>query len=273
MLPIFVINLDRRPDRLRSIAANLDQIGLKANRIPAVDARTVTDEELNERVSLNGSFRSIKLDRGAGACVLSHLQAFDMFLSDSEAPAALILEDDAELADDLPMFIESIDWWPVGARLVKLETWGRKARLLGRVCAEPYRGRELRRIAVFVAGACGYIVSRESAHYLLNECRNVTYPMDHVLFDVRNCTIARSLRPIQVLPGLVCQPNKIVDSNLDEFREAAGSTRGLRRVLKNIKTIPHKFVTTGRMVVGEIEHCEMVFRSRVSIEPSINKPH
>ena len=263
MLPVFVINLDRRPDRMRSIAANLDQLGLKAQRISAVDARTVTDEELNERVNLNGSFRSIELDRGAGACVLSHLRALDTFLSASDAPAALILEDDAELAADLPMFIEAIDWWPIDAQLIKLETWGKRGRLFSRTCAEPHRGRELRRIAVFVAGACGYIISRGSARYLLDKCRNVIYPMDHVLFDVRNCKIARDLRPIQVLPGLVGQPKKILDSDLDEFREIEGPSRGLRRVLKNFKTTPHKILTTGRILVGEIERCEMVFRSTV----------
>lgn len=263
MLPVFVINLDRRPDRMRSITANLDRLGLKAHRIPAVDARTVTDEELNERVSLDGFFRAIEFDRGAGACVLSHLRALDTFQSSSDAPAALILEDDAELAADLPMFIESTEWWPTDAKLVKVETWGKKGRLLSRACAEPYRGRELRRIAVFVAGACGYIISRDSAGYLLNRCRNVAFPMDHVLFDVRNSRIARDLRPIQVLPGLVCQPKKKLDSDLDEFRAVAGLRRSLRRIPKNFKTIPHKIASAGKFVVGDIERCDMVFRSKV----------
>ena len=263
MLPVFVVNLDRRPDRMRSIAANLNRLGLKACRIPAVDARTVTDEELTERVSLDGFFRAVEFDRGAGACVLSHLRALDTFLSSSEAPAALILEDDAELAADLPTFIDSIDWWPADAKLVKIETWGKKGRLLSRACAEPYRGRELRHIAVFVAGACGYIVNRDSARYLLENCRNVTFPMDHVLFDVRNSRIARYLHPIQVLPGLVYQPNKKLDSDLDEFRAVAGLRRGLRRIPKNFKTFPHKIVSAGKFVVGDIERCDMVFRSRV----------
>ena len=239
----------------------MDQMGLKAYRIPAVDARTVTDEELNERVCLTGSFRAVELDRGSAACVLSHLRAFDTFLSSSNAPAALILEDDAVLAADIPMFIKSTDWWPVDTKIVKLETWGKKGRLLSRQCREPYRGRELRRIAVFVAGACGYIVSRNTAHYLLDECYNVIYPMDHVLFDVRNCKVARNLRPIQVTPGLVCQPNNAIDSDVDQFREVKGSTRGLRRALKNIRTTPHKIVTAGKIAVGNVERCEMDFIS------------
>ena len=248
---------------MRSITANLDQLGLKARRIPAMDARIVTDRQLNERVSLDGFFRGIEFDRGAGACVLSHFRALDTFLSSSDAPAALILEDDAQLAADLPMFIESTDWWPAGATLVKIESRGKKGRLLGRVCTEPYRGRELRRIAVFVAGACGYIISRDSARYLLDRCRKVTFPVDHVLFDVRNSRIARDLRPLQVLPGLVCQPNEELDSDLDEFRTGGGLKRALRRVPKNIKTIPHKIVSAGKFVMGDIERCEMVFRSKI----------
>lgn len=263
MLPIYVINLDRRPDRLRWITANLDRLGLKAYRIPAIDARTVTDEELNVRVRLGGFLGGIEFDRGAAACVLSHVRALDTFFSTSDAQAALILEDDAELADDLPMFLESTDWWPADISLVRIEGWRKKARLLGRVCAEPYRGRELRRIAVFIAGACGYIIGRDPARYLLDKCRNVTFPMDHVLFDVRNSRIARNLRPTQLLPGLVCQPNEELDSDLDEFRAGGGLRRDLRRVPKNIRTIPHKIVSAGRYVVGDIERCDIVFRSKV----------
>ena len=146
MLPIFVINLDRRPDRMRSIVVNLDQLGLKAHRIPAVDSRTVTDEELNERVSLNGSSRSIELDRGAGACVFSHLQALDKFLSGSDALAALMLEDDAELAADVPALLESTGWWPAGAKIIRLENLHRHSRGLWRPSGKTPNGRDLRRL-------------------------------------------------------------------------------------------------------------------------------
>ncbi len=263
MLPIFVINLDRRPDRMRSIAANLDRLGLKAHRIPAVDAKTVSDEELHERVCFTGLFRTMEFDRGAGACVLSHLRALETFLTASDAPAALVLEDDAELAADLPMFIESVDWWPTDTGLINFETRNNKWRLFSPVCAEPHHGRELRRIEVFVAGACGYVANRDSARHLLDNCRNIAFPMDHVLFDVRNCKIARNLRPVQVLPGLVCQPKKLVDSDLDEFRKRMEAGRAFRRAMKNVKTIPHKIVTGGRVALGQIERCETVYRSKV----------
>ena len=176
MLPIYVINLDRRPDRMQSITDGLHRLGLKVSRVPAVDARTVTDEELNERVRLGGSFGGIEFDRGAAACVLSHVRALDTFLSTSDAQAALILEDDAELADDLPMFLESTDWWPADVNLVRIEGWRKKGRLLSRVCAEPYRGRELRRIAVFIAGACGYIIGRDTARYILDKLSQRFFP-------------------------------------------------------------------------------------------------
>ncbi len=39
VLPIYVINLDRRPDRLAAIAADLDRLGLPFERIKAVDGQ------------------------------------------------------------------------------------------------------------------------------------------------------------------------------------------------------------------------------------------
>ena len=47
-IPAYVINLDRRPDRWKAISANLDRIGVKAERIPAVDARLLEQQEQRE---------------------------------------------------------------------------------------------------------------------------------------------------------------------------------------------------------------------------------
>ena len=125
-IPIFVINLDRRPERFESITNDLDRLGLEAVRVSARDARTVSDEELRARVDLDAPMR--KMGRGSAATLLSHIVAMEMFLSTS-SPVALILEDDAELANDLPLFLRSLDWWPTDASLVKLEAHGAKLRV------------------------------------------------------------------------------------------------------------------------------------------------
>ena len=101
-LPVFVINLDRRPDRLEFVTDQLDRIGMKAQRIAGVDAQTVKMEGVT-RVDLEGqSMRGRRLDRGAAACILSHFTAMQAVVN-SGAEAGLILEDDAVLASELPL--------------------------------------------------------------------------------------------------------------------------------------------------------------------------
>ena len=48
-LPVFVINLDRRPDRWAAMSTQLDRLGIGAVRIPAVDARLLAAQEEWER--------------------------------------------------------------------------------------------------------------------------------------------------------------------------------------------------------------------------------
>ena len=58
---------------------------------------------------------------GAVACAWSHRKALRAFLDTGES-AALILEDDIEAAPDTPSLLESVDWWPPDAHVIRLET-------------------------------------------------------------------------------------------------------------------------------------------------------
>ena len=53
MLPVLIIHLDRRSDRFQIVAGDFGRLGLKAERVSAVDAATATDGELSERVNLD----------------------------------------------------------------------------------------------------------------------------------------------------------------------------------------------------------------------------
>ena len=119
-LPVFVINLDRRPDRWEAMSAQLDRLGIGAVRIPAVDGRLLAAQEERDR-GRNGNPPGRDLSLGETACVWSHRDALRAFLDTGER-AALILEDDVELAPDTPSLLESVDWWPPEARVIRLET-------------------------------------------------------------------------------------------------------------------------------------------------------
>ena len=261
-LPIYVINLDRRPDRLRAIAADFGRLGLEVERVPAVDAATVTDRALRERVNLD--FQVGKMGRGSEANVLSHCRALETFLGTS-SPAALVLEDDAEPASDLPHFLRSLDWWPEPFGLVKFEAFGQRELFFDRECALRHRGRQLRPIALWTAGSAGYMVNRDAACDILNMCRNVTMPIDHVLFDLRVSRLARRLRPVQVLPGLVRQRTEEADSDIEAMKRAMQPARLARRWYRlrwHSVAIPRKAVVRSKALFGRTEKLLLEFADR-----------
>lgn len=259
-IPIFVINLDRRPDRMRSIAGQLDRLGLEATRVPAVDARNLTDDELRARVNSDGGHRLRALDRAEVACTLSHLRAMEMFLAAVDAPAALILEDDAELASDLPLFVDNVDWWPENAELVKIETqdWKRH-RVFGPECGPRFHGRQLRRILLWTPASGGYMLGREAAEVVLAACGTIADSTDRILFDLRVSETARRLRPVQVLPGLVRQRLGEFESDLVRVRKENPRTGGIGRLRRYLTVLPREAVVRGQRLSGYASRMPMDF--------------
>ncbi len=201
-LPVFVINPDSRPDRWAAMSAQLDRLGIPAERIPAVDARLLAAQEEWEQRTNGNAPEWHADDLGAVACALSHCKAWGALLA-TRHPAALVLEDDAELASDLPALLESLDWWPAGVSLVRLENDREKVRLLGPERGRTPAGRSLRALAHRNAGAGGYLIRREAVAEALAACRRAEMPVDRVLFDLRRSKTARHLRPMQVVPAMV----------------------------------------------------------------------
>ncbi len=90
-----VINLDRSPERLASIRTNLEGLGVPFTRIAAVDAKQLTDAEVNAVYdpARNARRYFAPLKRGEVACFLSHRKAWAHFLA-SGADFLVLLEDD-----------------------------------------------------------------------------------------------------------------------------------------------------------------------------------
>jgi len=110
MIPIaYVINLDRDTKRMSGTADNLSRLGIKYERIPAVNGGALT----NSATLIDGPRYRVRNRRdeprpGEIGCYLSHLKAIDTFLR-TEAPWCLILEDDVELSSDCPKLFETLD--------------------------------------------------------------------------------------------------------------------------------------------------------------------
>ena len=189
MLPVFIINLDRRPDRWKVMSAQLDRLGIEALRIAAID-----------KENLAGDPALLRLGAGHVACARSHYKAMQA-LVDCGAPAALILEDDVEIGDSVPGLIASLGWWPGEHGLVKLaetsitsdaRSW------LGPPVGTTPDGRAFRRILGKLLGAQGYLIDYDAALEVLETAPATPMPIDHLLFDLGNVCIRRRPQGVEV---------------------------------------------------------------------------
>jgi len=211
MLPVFVVNLDRRPDRWVAVVENLGRLGVVPIRIPAIDAETVSDRELRKRVALDKPFQP--LSRGAEACILSHCKAWEALLA-SPYPAALVAEDDAQFAADIATVLDPTGWWPEGAGLIKLEAARNKKRHLGAECGRTLGGRQIYPLLRFPGGSTGYLIDRRAAETALCLCVEVDVSIDRFLFDISASQAARALRPLQVVPTMIRQRHEEFGSDI-----------------------------------------------------------
>ena len=233
ILPVFVINLDRRPDRWAAISGNLGALGIVPQRIRATDADRVMGAIPDD------------LSFSQAACRESHFAALDAFLQ-TGAPAALILEDDAELAPPVCGLLASADWWPAAAHVVKLGGCGEPA-LLGRPVGRTPCGGEIRPIAQASAVACAYMIDREGAGIATGEAPRVGMTVDSFLFHMVGSPAARRLKPAHVVPALArVRPGQGSDICRDLSPHATGPAMRavfragvwLRRMTGQVRRVP-----------------------------------
>ena len=145
-----------------------------------------------------------EIPMGDKACLLSHRQAWEMFVAGGESHA-VFLEDDVRLSASAAALLTSDGWIPANAAVVKLEHYGpagQRVLLTGvRAVGEDFQmGRMLSRHT----GAAAYILSRRAAELLLRQT-SFDLPVDHLLFNPNNSKLFASLLPWQLVPAIARQ--------------------------------------------------------------------
>ena len=193
---IYVINLDRDVERMASIRANLEALGLPFERLSAVMGKDVPEWE--KLVDMSAYAWRNRLDTpraGEIGCYLSHLKAMESFLR-TDAPWCVILEDDVEVlpacATVLRSLAEKDDW-----DLVKLFNFHAglpvKKRALG---ASHHLVLHLTR----TTSSAAYVVNRRAAETLLKSMRPITEQVDHALDRPWETGLrTRGIRPTPVI--------------------------------------------------------------------------
>lgn len=177
-IPVFVINLDRSPDRYARVAESAAQHGIKIERVAGVDGAALdlaslsgVDPRIFSRV--NGR----PMLPGEAGCYLSHMKAIQAFL-DSGSDLALICEDDVDFtADTMPFMrdLSTFEGWDV-VKLFSFRVHGFRDHkrtphgfAIGRCVAGP------------VGSSAAYAVSREGAARLLASLNPMIVPYDVAL--------------------------------------------------------------------------------------------
>lgn len=204
-IPVFVINLDRSPERLAAISERLSRLGLTFERIAAVDGSKILKTKV--------------LGPGASACFMSHIEAAKLIL-ERGLDQACILEDDAIFREDFALFVQKESSYPTWADAIKLEAKVRRRLVL---CFHVGRLRGSR--IAYVPGNCAngsaaYILTRSGAEKVATVVSRIEDKgIDHALFDSSSC-----IRTVHVLPYPVHQSE-------------ASSTIGYKAKIKKRRTL------------------------------------
>jgi glycosyl transferase, family 25 len=193
---IYVINLDRDVERMASIRANLEALGLPFERLSAVMGKDVPDWE--KLVDMSAYAWRNRLDTpraGEVGCYLSHLKAMETFLR-TDAPWCVILEDDVEVlpacGEVLRALSEKDDW-----DLVKLFNFHSGLPVKKRELAEGHR---LVAHLTRTTSSAAYVVNRRGAETLLKSMRPITEQVDHALDRPWETGLrTRGIRPMPVV--------------------------------------------------------------------------
>ena len=204
---IYVINLDRDVERMASIRANLEALGLPFERLSAVMGKDVPEWE--KLVDMSAYAWRNRLDTpraGEVGCYLSHLKAMETFLR-TDAPWCVILEDDVEVlpacADVLRSLADKDDW-----DLVKLFNFHsgmpvKKRALVG--------GHYLVVHLTRTTSAAAYVVNRRAAETLLRSMRPISEQVDHAHDQPWETGLrTRGIRPMPVVLAQVAHTTSTI---------------------------------------------------------------
>jgi glycosyl transferase, family 25 len=180
-LRAYLINLDRSPERLATMVAQLDAAGLSWQRVVAVDGR-----DFGELPWAGYDHRAYDHDWGKShhpgevGCFLSHVRALQTFLQDGAA-FGLILEDDCLFAPDLKHLLDELIERTADWDVVKLS--GKHAGLPMTV-DRLRNGRRLVALLQRQTSAAAYLVNRRAAQVYVAKLLPMRVPYDHTFDQV-----------------------------------------------------------------------------------------
>lgn len=102
---VYVINLDRSADRLANVTNNLKQYNINFQRIPAVDGKKLTAQEVHDNTTL--MCRTILCSMSVIGCALSHKRVWEK-IAQSNDKWHMVCEDDITFTQTTITFLDDL---------------------------------------------------------------------------------------------------------------------------------------------------------------------
>ena len=185
-MKVYLINLDRHPDRLAHMREQLGRIAFE--RIAAIDG---TKTPLTTKKGLS---------RYELACLESHKSAWRRFLNGQDRHACF-LEDDLHIWPDFSALVRDEAWIPRDAHSVKLDTYFQEVKLGDKRAA--FGDRQVARLHTRHQSSAAYLLTREGAARYLELTANPSLPADYSLFPKNPRRVGLCI--YQLIPAIAIQ--------------------------------------------------------------------
>jgi glycosyl transferase, family 25 len=179
-LNVYLINLERSPQRLAHITAQLAERRIPFERVVAFDASKADLSvcEIDRRHFSRIHGRSKIRDAEIG-CHQSHLAALDRFVK-SDKKFAVVFEDDIQIGEGLNDVLNQLQVWSDDWDVVPLFHWHR-----GTPIRVKHSGiYSLNVFLTAVTSSAAYVINRHAAKVLLAHMKVQKACVDHELFDI-----------------------------------------------------------------------------------------
>ncbi len=177
-LAVFIINLDRSPDRYKKVIHKISRLDFPVVRISAVDGKLLKKHALLNIVDYDFFvFAKRRYPKpGEIGCTMSHRKALAAFLK-SPYSHALILEDDAdfkpsELNKSLNWLLKHKDIWDLCILDKRLDDYAEAVRLI------PELKRSVSVIRGKFPGSTAYLLNKKTALSLIEKIYPIKMPYD-----------------------------------------------------------------------------------------------
>lgn len=216
--PVFVINLDKSPERMSRIAKRLDELFIPFERISGVYGAELSQEEIAQYYCPKLNKKNYRRPLGLGeiGCYISHIKAWQTIV-DRKLPCGLILEDDIVIEEGLADLTKEFGRLSDTFDIVKFFNKKKNPKIVDSV--DFTRKYKLCRFKKIPIGNYAQLISLAGAKKLLKTYEKFGRPVDE---DLQHWWESDT-NVIGVMPSVV-RPNEGAQSDIDAQGKRKGTT-------------------------------------------------